>query len=326
MSKDNQTYFSEFLIVGFPGLLPKYYPLVSSFFFLVYLATFVGNSLILGLVVSEKSLHKPMYFIICNLAVSDLLFSTLTLPKIIARYWFNAGAIPFTACFMQMYLVHYLGSVNSFILMVMAIDRYVAIRNPLRYQSIMSSTTVFNLCAFSWLITLIFPAVITIRAFPLSYCRSNAIIHCYCDHIGITQLACTDITSYSLLAFIFAMLVLLLPLSFIIFSYIQIVISVLKIASPQGRYKTFSTCSVQLIIIALYYVPRSFVYMANRFQITINTDFRILMIVMYSLLPPMINPLIYFLRTKEIKTSLLKKLRVKRVTNFHENTSCPVCN
>ncbi|MBN3297776.1 O52N5 protein, partial [Amia calva] len=322
MSEANGTQIKEFIIMGFPGLLPQYYSLVPAFLFLVYIAIITGNVIIIVVVTFDKSLHKPTYFIFCNLAVADLSFSSTTLPRIIARYWFDAQTISFSACFLQMFLVHYLGSVNSFLLLVMAIDRYVAICNPLRYPALVKNTTVHVMCAFSWLITIILMGITALRAVFLPFCGPNIIKHCYCDHIGITRLACTNIASYSLGAFIIAMIVLLVPLFFIIFSYIQIIISVTKITSSEGRYKAFSTCSSQLFIIALYYLPRCFVYLANVVGITISPDFRIVLILVYSLLPAMVNPLIYCFKTKEIKDSLIKRFRVKKVENQARNVIC----
>ncbi|XP_036393592.1 olfactory receptor 2AT4-like [Megalops cyprinoides] len=309
MEQENQTGLKEFVIVGFPGLLPEYYGLASAVMFLVYFCTLVGNVLFLFLLFKERSLHKPMYYIILNLVISDILFSTTTLPKIIARYWFDAGAISFTACFVQMYFVHYFGTVNAVILLLMAVDRYVAICYPLRYPMVMTNFNVCILSVSTWIISQVGPLMMVIRAYPLPYCASNAIVQCYCDHIAITVLACTDRTPYGFPAFILAMFALLVPLGLIVFSYCAIIVAVLKIASTQSRLKTMSTCSAQLIIIALYFLPRCFVYLASNVGITFSTDLRIAIIMLYSLLPPMINPLIYCLRTAEVKQSLIKRFR-----------------
>ncbi|XP_036393593.1 olfactory receptor 2AT4-like [Megalops cyprinoides] len=321
MAQENQTGVKEFVIVGFPGLRPEYYGLASAVMFLVYFCTLVGNVLFLFLLFKERSLHKPMYCIILNLVISDILFSTTTLPKIIARYWFDAGAISFTACFVQMYFVHYFGTVNSYVLLIMALDRYVAICYPLRYPTIIKNSTILILSITAWVVAKACPLMMVIRAYPLPYCASNAIVQCYCDHIAITVLACTDRTPYGFPAFIFAMVVLLVPLAFIVFSYCAIIVAVLKIASTQSRLKTLSTCSAQLIIIALYFLPRCFVYLASNVGITFSTDLRIAIIMLYSLLPPMINPLIYCLRTAEVKQSLIKRFRGQKVDIQRTNIS-----
>ncbi|XP_041734647.2 olfactory receptor 2AT4-like [Coregonus clupeaformis] len=313
MSAGNHSFVTEFVIVGFPGLQPEFYGLVSTVLFLVYCCILIGNVVVLILFATHNVLHKPMYFIILNLVVSDILFSTTTLPKIIARYWFQAGAISFFGCFFQMYLVHYFGSVTSFLLLIMALDRYVSICYPLRYPMVINNSTIHIFNATAWVLAHPPSLAMVTRAYHLPYCDSNTIMQCYCDHVSITTLACTDRAPYGLSAFVVAMVVLLGPLAFIIFSYCSIIMAVLKITSTQGRLKTLSTCSGQLIIIALYYLPRCFIYLSSNIGIRFSTDLRIVIIMLYSLLPPMINPLIYCLRTEEIKQILVKRFRKTQV-------------
>uniref|UniRef100_A0AAZ3RHV3 Olfactory receptor n=1 Tax=Oncorhynchus tshawytscha TaxID=74940 RepID=A0AAZ3RHV3_ONCTS len=309
MSVRNHSFVTAFVIVGFPGLQPEFYGLASTVLFLVYCCILIGNVVVIILFATHNVLHKPMYFIILNLVVSDVLFSTTTLPKIIARYWFQAGAISFFGCFLQMYLVHYFGAVTSLLLLIMALDRYVSICFPLRYPMIIKNSTIHILNVTAWVLAHLPSLSLVIRAYPLPYCDSNKIMQCYCDHIAITTLACTDRVPYSFPAFVVAMVVLLGPLAFIIFSYCSIIVAVVQIASPQGRLKTLSTCSGQLIIIALYFLPRCFIYLASNIGIRFSTDLRIVVIMLYSLLPPMINPLIYCLRTDEIKQIMIKRFR-----------------
>ncbi|XP_076832809.1 olfactory receptor 2AT4-like [Brachyhypopomus gauderio] len=316
MPEGNITSVKNFIIVGFPGLHPNYYGLVSAAMFLVYVCTLVGNGIFLTLFAREKSLRKPMYYIILNLVACDVMFSTTTLPKIIARYWFNDAGISFLGCFIQMYFVHYLSSVNSFVLAIMAFDRYVAVCNPLRYPMIVKDSTVIILCILAWLLAE--PGVLTmvIRAYPLPYCSANTIMQCYCDHVSITRLACTDRTPYGFPTFVLAMVVLLCPLAFILYSYGTIILAVIQISSTQGRLKTISTCSTQLMIIALFFIPRCFNYLAPYIGISFSADAQILVILLYSLLPPMINPLIYCIRTKEVKETLTKNLARSTLLQF----------
>ncbi|XP_037339430.2 olfactory receptor 2AT4-like [Pungitius pungitius] len=303
----NHSTVTEFILTGFPGLHPEYQGLVSAILFLVYVLTLVGNVTILFLFATNHSLHKPMYYIILNLCTCDILFSTTTLPKIISKYWFNSGTISFNACFVQMYFVHYLGTMNSIILFLMALDRYVAICHPLSYSIVLKNSTIQILSITGWIIAKAAPLMLVIRAYPLPYCASNIINHCFCDHIGITTLACTDRALYGFPAFVFAMVVLLGSLACVMFSYCSIIVAVLKIANVQGRIKTLSTCSTQLIIISLYYLPRCFVYLASNVGIQFSADMRIVIIMLYSLFPPMINPLIYCLRAKDMRESLWKQ-------------------
>uniref|UniRef100_A0A8C9TP86 Olfactory receptor n=1 Tax=Scleropages formosus TaxID=113540 RepID=A0A8C9TP86_SCLFO len=304
MSDGNQTLVTEFLIVGFPGLHRTYYDLIGTVFFLVYIFTLVGNAIFFVLFATDHNLRKPMYFIILNLAVSDVLFSTTTLPKIITRYWFRAGTISFIGCFVQMAFVHYFGTVTTYISVIMALDRYVAICFPLRYPLIMTNSIILILCITSWVLSAASPMIVVIRSYSLPYCSSNTVIQCFCDHTSVTTLACIDRTAFAFPTFIYALVMLLVPLAFIIFTY-----SVLRIANSQGRLKTLSTCSPQLVVIALYFLPRCFVYLASNVGITFSTDLRIAIIMLYSLLPPMVNPLVYCLRTKEVKEVLIKNLQ-----------------
>ncbi|KAI5616468.1 odorant receptor, family C, subfamily 103, member 1, partial [Silurus asotus] len=309
MSDRNITFVKDFFIVGFPGLHPNYYVFISAIMLLVYVFTMIGNGIFLLLFTTNKNLHKPMYFIYTSLVLSDVLFSTCTLPKIIARYWFQDGNISFGACFLQMYLVHYFGTVNAYVLALMAIDRYIAICYPFRYYTLMSNRNIVIFSLVVWIFAHLNILIMVVRAYPLPYCGSNTILHCYCDHVSITRLACTDRTPYSVPAFVYAMVVLLGSLAIILFSYFFIILAVLKISSAQGKLKVFSTCSSQLIIIALLFLPRCFYYLAANIGITFNADLQIAVIMLYSLLPPMINPLLYSLNTEEVKKILIRKLK-----------------
>ncbi|XP_008274877.1 olfactory receptor 2AT4-like [Stegastes partitus] len=313
MPEGNHSIVTEFFLTGFPGLHPEYYSLTSAVLFLWYLFILIGNAAVLLLFATNRCLHKPMYYIILNLCACDILFSTTTLPKIISKYWFQSGTISFNACFVQMYFVHYLGTVNSLVLFLMAFDRYLAICHPLRYTNVLTTSTIYILSFTVWIVSIAAALMLVIRAYPLPYCASNIINHCYCDHIGITLLACTDRAPYGFPAFVLAMFALVGPLAFIVFSYCSIIIAVRKIADLQGRLKSLSTCSPQLIIISLYYLPRCFVYLASNVGITFSPDVRIVTIMLYSLSPPMINPLIYCLRAKDMRECLQKQ--------FHRRTT-----
>ncbi|XP_043107116.1 olfactory receptor 1-like [Puntigrus tetrazona] len=302
MLPKNWTTITEFIIVGFPGLHPDYYGLVSAIFFIVYTTTVAGNTVFLVLFITSESLRKPMYIILASLAMSDMCFSTVALPKVISRYWFNARLEPFHACFFQMELIHYFGTLNSLIMMIMALDRYVAICFSLRYQTVMTNRIMYTLNATAWVTAFIAPTIATLYTQQLPYCGPQLIVQCYCDHISITSLACAENSKQVLVALCVALLVLLLPLAFIIYSYCHIIASLMRLSSSQSRWKSFATCSTQLSIIALFYAPRCAVYIANFLQIQISRDFRILLILLYSLVPPLINPFIYCLRTQEIRT------------------------
>uniref|UniRef100_A0A3B4BVT7 Olfactory receptor n=1 Tax=Pygocentrus nattereri TaxID=42514 RepID=A0A3B4BVT7_PYGNA len=308
----NTTATRQLFLLGFPGVLPEYYTTVGTLLLLIYLILAAGNIFTIAFVAYEKKLQKPTYLIFCNLATVDFAFGTTTLPKIIAKYLLQDETLPFHACFVQMFFVHYLGSVTSFLLLVMATDRFIAICNPLRYPVLVTSLSVTIICVISWVIPISWVTVMVIQTFAIPYCEANIITQCFCDQNSITRLACGDARPAKLFAFSMAMFVLLVPLAFIIFSYIAIIVTVFKISNVQGTYKTFSTCSPQLLIICLYYLPRCAVYVAD-IKVQMNIDASIMIRMWYSLLPPLVNPIIFCFRTKEIREVLITKLRKRKI-------------
>ncbi|XP_067255254.1 olfactory receptor 1E16-like [Chanodichthys erythropterus] len=326
MLQENKTAASvvtKFFIVGFPGLPPKYYSLMAVLLFCIYITVITGNSLIVVLFVIERSLHKPMYIIMLSMSLSDIGFCTVALPKVISRYWFNDGYIAFYICLFQRQLIHYFGTLNSLIMMIMALDRYLAICHPLRYPVLMTNRTMRLLIGFSWVTAMIAPTINTMQTVKLPFCGPNMIAHCFCDGVSMNQLACADATLTNLIAYIVAMFVLLIPFSFIILSYASILVSVLRIANAQGHMKAFSTCATQLTIIIIYYVPRFVVHSSSSIPNTqMNSSQKIALVMFSSLLPPLVNPFIYCIRIKEIRQFLLKwcvqrnrmSLKVNRLT------------
>uniref|UniRef100_A0A3P8VEM3 Olfactory receptor n=1 Tax=Cynoglossus semilaevis TaxID=244447 RepID=A0A3P8VEM3_CYNSE len=304
----------SFFILGFPGLSPQFHGPVSALLFFVYMSIAIGNIFILVFVLSERSLQKPTYLVFCHLALNDLTFGTVTLPKIISKYWFDDSLISFYGCFLQMFFVHYLGSVTSFILLVMALDRFVAICVPLRYPVLITNQIISVLCGFAWFIPLSLLITIILQALPLDYCKSNVIAQCYCDHISITSQACGEnVKSVQITTLCMAMFCLLLPLAFILFSYVSILVVILKMSNSAGRRKTMSTCTPQIFITCLFYLPRCFVYVANTVGFSFSLGVRIFLILLYSLLPAAVNPIIYCFKTQDIKQALMKRVRTTRI-------------
>ncbi|XP_029374025.1 olfactory receptor 52N5-like [Echeneis naucrates] len=310
----NFTGMRSFFILGFPGLSPQYYGPVSALLFVIYLAIATGNIFILAFVVSVKSLQKPTYLVFCHLAINDLTFGTVTLPKVISKYWFGDATISFYACFTQMFFVHYLGSVTSFILLVMALDRFIAICIPLRYAVLITNNIISVLCGFAWLIPLPLMVAVVLYVLTLPFCKSNIIAQCYCDHISITSQACgDDVQVVAVTSLCIAMFCLLLPLAFILFSYSSIIVVILKMSNAAGRKKTLSTCTPQIFITCLFYLPRCFVYVANTVGFSFSIDVRIFLILLYSLIPATVNPIIYCFKTKDIKQTLIKKVKTAKI-------------
>ncbi|XP_035535515.1 LOW QUALITY PROTEIN: olfactory receptor 52B2-like [Morone saxatilis] len=315
MKYTNITTIKEFIITGFPGLPPEYYGPVSALLLLIFLGIVVGNSFILAVILYERTLHKPTYVIFFHLAMTDISFGIVTLPKIIAIYWWNDMTSSFGACFTQMYFVHSLGAVNSLILLIMTLDRFVAIWFPFRYPVAITNKTVFIACSVCWVVTFIRMLGLVLHALTLPYCNLNIITQCYCDHISITQLGCGENVAYvKTVALVNALISLLVPLSFIIFSYFSIIIAVVKMSHSERRHKVLSTCAPQIFITCLYYVPRCFVYLAHNLGFSLSNDARIVNTMMYSLIPAVVNPIIYCFKTKEIKKALIQRFRNRKVS------------
>ncbi|XP_076876965.1 olfactory receptor 2AT4-like [Brachyhypopomus gauderio] len=298
MSQGNQSVqpvVTEFFIVGFPGLQPQYYNLLAAVFMVIYVFAVLGNSVLVVSFTYAPSLQKPMYITMLSLALSDIGFCTVALPKVISRYWFNNGTISFSVCLLQRQLIHYFGTLNSLIMMIMALDRYLAICFPLRYPMMMTNRTMTVISGLSWASAMIAPSISTIQTAQMLFCGSNLIIQCYCDGMSLQSLACGDITLQMYISTTVASIVLLLPFGFIIFSYISIGMSVIRTANNHGRLKAFSTCATQLSIISIYYIPRIIVYLTPYFSdLKMNSDQKIAITMFYGLFPPLVNPLIYY--------------------------------
>ncbi|XP_017572975.1 olfactory receptor 13C8-like [Pygocentrus nattereri] len=310
MSVENQTISSvitEFFIVGFLGIQPEYYNLIAAVFLGVYVTVVVGNSVFVLLFVFEPNLQKPMYIIMMNLALADIGFCTVVLPKLIARYWFNDGSVSFHVCMFQRLLVHYFANLNFLTMMTMALDRYLAICFPLRYPVLMTNRTMILLTGCSWTSSLIIPAIITVQASQMPFCGPNQIMHFYCETLSLYSLVCADVSFQSYAFTTIVMCVLVITLFFIIFFYINIVMSVVRTARNHSRLKAFSTCATQLCIISIHYAPRFFVFTTPYLpNVKFDVNQRIAFTLFYWLIPPLVNPFIYFFRTKEVRQLFLK--------------------
>ncbi|CAM2095385.1 unnamed protein product [Caretta caretta] len=308
MPDSNTTDFtnpSTFLLLGIPGLEVAHV-WISIPFCAMYAIAVLGNFTILFIVKREPSLHGPMYYFLCMLAVTDLVLSTSILPKMLSIFWFNLREIDFNACLTQLYFIFCFSGMESGIFVAMAFDRYVAICHPLRHSTILTNPVVAKIGLAVVLRggMLILPYPLLARRWP--YCKTNIIPHSYCEHIAVVKLACADIRISSYYSLSVAFFVIGLDVFFIIMSYTQILKAIFSLPTKDARLKTFGTCGSHLCVILAFYIPTLFSSLMHRFSHNVPLHLHILIANMYLLVPPMLNPIIYGVRTKQIRDRLLR--------------------
>ncbi|XP_006112498.1 olfactory receptor 52E2-like [Pelodiscus sinensis] len=313
MADSNTTQFtnpSTFILLGIPGLEWAHVWIAIPFCFM-YVITILANVTILFIVKTEPSLHEPMYYFLCMLAITDLVLSTATLPKILSNFWFNSREIEFSACLTQLFFVHSFALIESGICVSMAFDRYVAICHPLRHSTILNNSMMakIGLAVLLRGVLLALPYPFLARHWP--YCRTNVIAYTHCEHMDVVKLACADVrvSSYYGLFVLFCRVG--LDLLFIAVSYILILRAIFRLPTKEARLKTFGTCISHLCVILTFYTPNLFSSLTTRFGFNIPLHFYILIANIYLLVPPMLNPIIYGVRTKQIRDRLLRLVMPK---------------
>ncbi|XP_044858137.1 olfactory receptor 52M1-like [Mauremys mutica] len=308
MSDSNTTDFtnpSTFILLGIPGLETAHV-WISIPFCTMYAIAILGNFTILFIVKREPSLHEPMYYFLCMLAVTDLLLSTSTVPKMLNIFWFSSREINFSACLTQMYFIYCFLVMDSGILMAMAFDRYVAICHPLRHSTILTKPVVAKIGLAVVLRggMLILPYPFLARRWP--YCRTNIIAHSYCEHMAVVKQACADTRISSYYGLIVGFMVTGLDLFFIAVSYIQILRAIFSLSIKDAQLKTSETCGSHLCAILASYIPVLFSSIMHRYGHNVPLHFHILMANANLLVPPVLHPIIYGVRTKQIRDRLLR--------------------
>ncbi|XP_034502388.1 olfactory receptor 8K3-like [Ailuropoda melanoleuca] len=301
MNKQNLTVLTEFILMGLadrPELQAPFFGL----FLIIYTVSVVGN---LGMIILTKvdpRLQTPMYFFLRHLAFTDLGYSTAVGPKMLVNLVANQNTIPYNWCATQLaFFILFIIS-ELFILSAMAYDRYVAICNPLLYRIVMSQRVCWVLVAVPYVYSAFLSVIITKKMFMSSFCGHNVIRHFYCDSLPLLTLLCSSSRDIELIILIFSAFNLVSSLVIVLVSYILILMAILRMNSAKGRHKTFSTCGSHLTVVLVLYTTLFFMYLQPQTNHSFDTDK--IASVFYTLIIPMLNPMIYSLRNKEVKGAL----------------------
>ncbi|XP_039353521.1 olfactory receptor 11A1-like [Mauremys reevesii] len=301
----NQTSVTEFILLGFRNT-PELQTLLFLLFLVIYIMTMAGNILILVLVVADQHLHTPMYLFLGNLSCLETCYSSTILPRVLASLLTGDRTISFYACVIQYYIFGFLAATECYLLAAMSYDRYLAICKPLHYTIIMHGRFCLQLAAESWVSGLLASSIVTGMILQLTFCGPNEIDHFFCDFNPLLNISCSDTRLVELLASTLSFIFTLPPFLLTVTSYVCIIFAILQIPSTTGRQKAFSTCSSHLIVVTIFYWTITIVYVLpkNDTLRDLNKVFSLL----YTVLTPLVNPLIYSLRNKEVKEALRKAL------------------
>ncbi|KFO36531.1 Olfactory receptor 10AG1 [Fukomys damarensis] len=299
----NVSMVRNFVLLGFSDL-PELQGFLSGVFTIIYLIILIGNSLIITITILDPALQRPMYFFLANFSSLEICYISVTLPRILFDLWTQKRNISVLGCAMQLCFFLMLGTTESFLLSVMSYDRYVAICHPLRYPLLMNPKKCAQLAAASWLAPVPVQIGQTCQIFSLHFCKSNQIPHFFCDIPPILQLACGDTSAHELSVYVVVMLVAAVPFMLILASYSKIVSTILRLPTAQGRAKAFSTCSSHLLVVVLFFASASLAYLRPKSSHSAGTDK--LLSLLYAIVTPMFNPLIYSLRNKDVIVALRK--------------------
>ncbi|XP_039703697.1 olfactory receptor 51B5-like [Pteropus medius] len=303
---------SFFLLTGFPGLEAAHH-WISMPFFIVNISVLLGNGTLLLLIKEDHNLHGPMYYFLAMLAATDLGLTLTTMPTVLGVLWLNHREIGNVACFSQAYLIHSLSFVESGVLLAMAYDRFIAIRNPLRYTSILTNTLVvkIGLGVLMRGFASVVPPILPLYFFP--YCHSHVLSHAFCLHQDVIKLACADTTFNRLYPVVVVALIFVLDSLIILISYVLILKSVLSIASREERAKALNTCVSHICCVLVFYVTAIGLSLIHRFGKEVPHIVHLIMSYVYFLFPPLMNPIIYSVKTKQIQSAILHLFTIQRV-------------
>ncbi|XP_008830412.1 olfactory receptor 5AN1-like [Nannospalax galili] len=309
----NITEITEFILLGFSDF-PRITTLLFIIFLIIYSTTLTVNLCLIVLIRMDSHLHTPMYFFLSNLSFIDLCYVTSTVPKLLFSFFQEKQTISFVGCIVQYFFFSMMAASESCLMTAMAYDRYAAICNPLVYSSMMSPTFCVQMVLGSYMggLTCSLPQICALM--QLQFCGSNVIKHFLCDVSLLLHLSCTDTFFAEVLFVIIATVFGIMNALIILISYIYIILSIMKITSTKGRFKAFNTCASHLTAVSLFYISGVFVYL--RSSSGVSSSFDRFASMFYIVVIPMLNPLIYTLRNKEIKDAM-KRLQKKSLISCH---------
>ncbi|XP_067386093.1 olfactory receptor 52N2-like [Emydura macquarii macquarii] len=296
---------STFILNGIPGLEAAHI-WVSIPFSMFYIISLLGNVMILFLVSKEQTLHKPMFLLLCMLALTDIGGSTCVMPKALCIFWFSFKDITVDGCLTQMFFFNTIAAMYSAVLVIMAFDRYVAICDPLRYATILTNARIAKLGLVGLIraVLLILPFPLLLRRLP--FCANRVIPHTYCEHMAVVKMSCGDTTVSRTYGLVTTLVIITLDLTLIGLSYGLIIRAVLRISSKKAHRKALNTCTAHICVMLVTYSPYLFSALTHRFGQGIAAHVHILLANLYLLVPPMFNPIIYGVKTKELRDKVGK--------------------
>ncbi|KAK1169536.1 olfactory receptor 6N1-like [Acipenser oxyrinchus oxyrinchus] len=309
-SKNNTVGITEFIITGFNDL--EHPKAVGIVILIIYSLILLGSTTNICIIASDKRLHTPLYYLICNLAIVDMMYSSSASVTMLTVLLVGVKTVSYKPCAAQMFLYHMGDFMEAFAIGLMAFDRLVAISNPVHYSTIITDRMCVILVAIAWFLGLLGPFTSVILAAQLPFCGPNKLIYWFCDYPPVVQLACTDTTFLIDLALAIAMIIVYIPWLIIVWSYVRIIICIFRIPPGEGRSKAFSTCSSHLILVLTYFLSIGFVYIVVRIE-NISSDTCTLLTVCNCFITPMANPIIYSLRNKEIRDSFVRHTAINKV-------------
>ncbi|XP_004715446.1 olfactory receptor 13H1-like [Echinops telfairi] len=307
MAMGNATAAIEFLLIGISNY-PEWRVTFFTLVLITYLSTLLGNGLIIFLIHFDSHLHTPMYFFLSHLSFLDLCYGTVSMPQVLVHCFSTHPHLSYPRCLTQMSVSLVLATAECLLLAVMAYDRVIAISNPLRYSVVMNGAVCAWLAATSWGTSLLLTAMLVL-SLHLRFCGANVINHFVCEILSLLKLACSDTSLNELMILITGSFTLLLPFGFVLLSYVRIAVTVLRIRSAQGRFKAFSTCGSHLTVVTIFYGAAISMYMKPQSKYSSDQDKFVS--VFYGALTPMLNPLIYSLRNRDVKGAV-RKVMAKR--------------